>query len=282
MLCAVLLAAVPLEGQTAATVKRKTPGHGIALRIKPKVGDTLYTRAEQQMEMTATTRLGAEDTTMRVHTTMLMLSHTVVQESDGDGTTVVSVTDSVAVSSTGGRAATPSEDARRALQGKRVRMRITPEGTASVLDGPDAPPRDVQALFAQMPAALPKRPVAVGETWTQQTAIPLAAQPSSRGAGVLNVTFRLDSLSRAGELAHVSMRGTLTRDSTAPLPQGIKVAMTGHITGSILVDRRLGWMTDSRTTIAVQSVLTPPPRSKSHPMHFQMRITQRFRTTDDR
>ena len=78
------------------------------------------------------------------------------------------------------------------------------------------------------------------------------------------------------------MRGTLTRDSTAPLPQGIKVAMTGDITGTILVDRRLGWMTDSRTTIAVRSILTPPPHSKSHPMRFHMRITQRFRTTEER
>ena len=234
------------------------------------------------MEMTATTRLGSADTIMTVHTSMLMLSHTIVQESDEDGTTVASVTDSVAVSSTGGRSAKPSEDTRRALQGKRVRMRITPQGTATVLDGPDAPSRDVQALFAQMPATLPARPVAVGETWTQQTAIPLAAQPASKSAGLLNVTFRLDSLSDAGGLAHVSMRGTLTRDSTAPLPQGIKVAMTGDITGSILVDRRLGWMTDSRTTIAVRSILTPPPHSKSHPMRFQMRITQRFRTTEER
>ena len=164
VLCATFVAAVPLPAQGGL--------RPVSLRIKPRVGDTLFTRSEQQMEMTATTRLGSVDTTMTVHTSMLMLSHTIVQESDEDGTTVASVTDSVAVSSTGGRSAKPSEDTRRALQGKRVRMRITPQGTATVLDGPDAPSRDVQALFAQMPATLPARPVAVGETWTQQTAIP--------------------------------------------------------------------------------------------------------------
>src|SRR5919202_3736932 len=77
-------------------------GNAVSLRIRPRVGDTMYTRFEQEVEMTGTTRVGGADTTMTMTSNMLMLSHVLVQASDDRATTVLTITDSVAMATSGG------------------------------------------------------------------------------------------------------------------------------------------------------------------------------------
>jgi hypothetical protein len=48
------------------------------------------------------------------------------------------------------------------------------------------------------------------------------------------------------------------------------------------LDRQRGWMTDSRFTVMVRSLVTPPPSSGLSPMRFETRVTQRLRTMDKR
>ncbi len=250
---------------------------GVLLRIMPRTNDTLHTRFEQEMEVTGRTRVGASDTTLTMRSNMLLLSRVIVQSSDSAGVVVLAVTDSLALAATGGSAII-SESQRRALQGGRVLLRIAPEGTATVLDAPATLAPDLQAVLAQMPAMLPKAAVRIGSSWTQAMTIPMAGQPGG-GAAVLHATFRLDSLTRGGQVAHISLRGTISRDSAAAdLPNGARLVSTGAVTGSMQVDRSRGWWTDSRATITIRSTMHPPPGSSSEPVRFETLITHRMRT----
>jgi len=251
----------------------------VSLRIHPRSGDTLYTRFEQEVEMIGTTRVGSTDTTVTMRSSMLMLSHVLVQASDDRGATVITITDSVSLAALGAGAAVPPEAERRAMQGTRVRLRIAPDGSASVLDAPSDVAPDVRTIVPGMPSTLPDHPVAVGATWRKDMPIPVAGQAGGSPAAMLRATYRLDSLSADGDIAYISMRGTLTRDSTAQSPaQGLKITSTGTITGTMRVDRRRGWWADSRATIDLHSTLSPATGDSGPPMRVQTKITQRMWT----
>lgn len=274
----VFTAATPADAQTA--------GRSILLEIRPRVGDTLHLRFEQQEEMRGTGRLGssAADTTITMTRSMVLLSRVLVQSSDEEGTVVLTVTDSVAVSANGGRNAAPTESIRRALQGSRVRMRITPEGSATVLDDAGALTPDLQSITAQMPASLPRHPVSVGSTWRQVMPIPVAGHGGSGTAATLNSTYRLDSISRDGAVAYISMRGTLSRDAIAggAAAEGIKITSSGSMKGTLVVDLKRKWWADSQASISVNSTLSPPGGASGEPVRVQSRISTWMRATPTR
>jgi hypothetical protein len=264
---------------TAASPLSAQRGRLVTLRIHPRAGDTLYTRFEQEVEMTGTTRLGAVDTTVTMRSSMLMLSHVLVQTSDERGATVTTITDSVSLASLGMHAMVPPESERRAMQGTRVRLRIAPDGSASVLESSGELAHEMRSVIPGMPSTLPDRPVAVGATWRKEMPIPVAGQASGAPAAMLRATYRLDSLSTDGSIAFISMRGTLTRDSTAhQLSHGLRITSTGTITGAMRVDRRRGWWADSHSTIELRSILTPATDSDTPPTRVQTKITQRMWT----
>jgi hypothetical protein len=158
-------------------------------------------------------------------------------------------------------------------------MRVSPDGAMALAAG-DGASAAVRSLLGQMPASLPREPVAVGATWTRAMPLPEAADGTHPGA--LEVQYRLDSLTQDGELAHISMRGALSRDGAAPgAPRGVRFSTSGTVTGSMLVDRRRGWMTDSRVTFALRTLVTPPRETErdsgARPMHIKVHITQRLR-----
>ena len=79
------------------------------------------------------------------------------------------------------------------------------------------------------------------------------------------------------------MRGSVVRDSSAaPLAQGVRMTVNGSITGTLLVDRKRGWLSDARTQMVVHSVFTPPAQSALHPMRISTRVNQRTRLADDK
>jgi hypothetical protein len=135
---------------------------------------------------------------------------------------------------------------------------VFPDG-ATQLESIDTGTVDPQlrSTLSQMPAMLPRKPVRVGRSWHCEVTLPL---PPGRG-GSFKATLRLDSLSRNKDLAYVSLRGRIQRDGP-PSPS------TGIVTGTLLVDRRRGWLTDSRATIQVTSATV------------HMTITEWLRTTD--
>src|SRR5687768_13475454 len=255
----------------------------VLLQIRPRVGDTLRLRIEQEMEISGVGKVRDTDTTMTMRSSMLMLSRSIVIQSDNEGTIVRAITDSVAVDmgAMDPRVATLSDQARRSLQGKEVRVRFSREGSGVVIEADPEIPREVQSVFSQLPAFFPRHQVAVGSTWKQR--IPIPDTGPGQVAGTLEATFRLDSLTRRGRLAHISMRGTVTRDSTAaPLPGGARMTMTGTVTGHMLLDRDRGWVTDASTEMSMRSHIAQPPGSGLQPVKMQMRLVQRQRTMDKR
>lgn len=235
LVTAVVCLAVPLAAS----------GQRVTLQIRPRIGDTLHLRYDQRIE-------ASDAPSVTSVSTLLVLSRTIVEASDSAGTDVVAVTDSVDM------APQSAEPARELLEGRPLHLRVFPDG-ATMLESVDTATVEPQlrATLSQMPAMLPRAPVRVGQSWHCAVTLPL---PPGRG-GSFKARFRLDSLSRNGDLAYVSLRGTVRRD-------GPPAATTGLVTGTLLVDRRRGWLTDSRATIHVTSA------------SLHMTITEWLRTTD--
>ena len=271
---AVLLAAAPVPAD-AQGVFRKA---GIRLEVRPRPGDTIRTRLDQTVEMTGTMVRGATDSSKTVVTTIVVFGRIVPERREGKATRVVAFTDSLDVRSTGGRSALNEEALRRALVGRHLHLLLAPDGSTQIVEEPLETTSALRTLVAEMPATLPNHVVKVGDRWQQVMAIPVAGDPTGTQAGELTTDFRLDSLSRDGRLAFVSLSGSITRDSSAtPLPPGATYSMTGRVEGLVLVDLRRGWITESRAEILIRSALTPPPDSGDPPMRFVMRISQRLR-----
>lgn len=221
----------------------------VTLEIRPRVGDTLHLRYDQRIEASDAPNETTVDTSV---STLLVLSRTIVVGHDKKGTEVVAITDSVDM------APQSAEPARQLLQGRPLHLRVWPDGMMK-LESVDTGTagKQLRATLSQTPAMLPRSPVRVGREWHCDVQLPL---PPGKG-GALKATFRLDSLSQNGELAYVSLHGMLRRD-------GSPAVTTGVVTGSLLVDRRRGWLTDSRATIEVTSG------------SVHMMITEWLRTTD--
>ena len=145
--------AIALACATAVTTT--APAQTVSLRIAPPVGATVRMRLDQRVEMSGTTRLGDADSTATVVTTLLVISRAFVERREGDATVLLTSADSVDASSSGADSLVLAEQMRRALQSRRVRLRIAPDGATEIVgrDAESAP--ELRALFAQMPATLP-------------------------------------------------------------------------------------------------------------------------------
>lgn len=268
---ALLLIAFPIA--TAGAQRR-----AVTLEIRPRAGDTLHMRLDQEVELTGTTRAGTADETKSIVTTMRLLARAIVQRVLSSGVVVQAVTDSVVVTSSDDHAPALLRQMRRSLVGRPVRMRVSPDGTCELLDAEraGAAGQQLSGLVSLMPGTLPRGPVAVGDRWTRTMPLPVAASPDAGSAGTVTATFRLDSLTEGGDLAWVSVHGTVTRDAVGAQRGGSRLTTSGTVAGIMQIDRRLGWMTGASAAVAVQSLLTPPAGSHHAPMRFHVRITQRM------
>jgi hypothetical protein len=266
----------PLEATLAqATASGREP---VLLRLHPRVGDTLHTRLEQQTETSGSQ--GASSALPRPMTTSVVLSaRTIVQTSRATTTTVLTIVDSADVHSSDTRAAAMSAKAERTLLGQRLVLQLAEDG--SVQSARDergvAVARDVAEAMAAMPPVFPHRAVSVGERWEREMPLPAGGPFGARGSAHVRADFRFDSLGRRGQLAYVSMRGQIVPDG-----QTLGLQLTGNVSGTMRVDRERGWMTDSRFSILIKSIVTPPSTTGMPPMHFVTKVTQHLRTMDKR
>lgn len=251
---------------------------GIVLQLRPRLGDTLRMRLDQAVEMSATMRWRAADSTMTITSSLLVFTRAIVDGRDDAGTFMTAMTDSVSLLSTGADSSTAALEARRAFLGRRVRLHVAPDGATEVVGGGVGVNPELRALFAQMPATLPREEIVIGASWSRVMVIPLSSESAPGTGGTLKATFRFDSLSRNGDLAYLSMSGTLSR-AAAPAnePRGGTFAMSGAVLGSLVIDRRRGWLSEARASFTVRSLVTPPAGSASNPMRFKMKITQWMR-----
>jgi hypothetical protein len=259
----------------AAAFAAEAAAQAVMLKIRPRVGDTLVMRLDQLVELE---RDDTADTTSTMSTAMMVVTRAVVEKVNATATTLSCVTDSVTLKENGRSSSARSEKMRAALQGRRVTMSVAPDGGAKVVDGADAN-EELKALFSQMPGTLPRYAVSVGDKWSRSMAIPVGPNKKQTNSTVRAV-FRLDSLADDGGLAYISMQGTLSHDvkSGGSAPKGTTHDMSGTIVGTVLLDRRRGWITDSRTEMTVRSLVSPTMGSISRPMPVRMKVTQRLRT----
>ena len=300
----------PVLAQTSGASARSEPARGahsvtsdaMLLIVRPRVGDTLRLQMEQTIEMSgrqaeAPSRNGPdgldrprpapsprgpdygprrERASLRI-TRLLLYAHSLVEASDLSATTLLATTDSMAMWAGTGSDVGQPQAMPLPLEGRQIRVRVTPDGAMRVNDPPPAA-MELGATLASLPGMLPDTPVRVGDRWERDIMLPSLPVSGFRADGVLRAQFRLDSVTHAGRDAWISMLGTLRRDGAArELPAGTRVVTAGTIRGTMLVDRARAWITDARTVIDVQSEVSPGPVGPSTPMLLDIRIVQRVR-----
>jgi hypothetical protein len=247
---------------------RVTLAQPVLLQIRPHIGDTLGMHLSQTVEMTGTTH-GARTDSMRSLTTSIeVFTRAIVERWTSNGTLMQTITDSVAMSP-----ASPASLAdlrRRAMESRKVWLRVSTDGAMEMVDDGD-PHSELRQIFGEMPAVLARNPVSVGEKWTREMQIPLSSEPGAMGA--VRATFQLDSLAKNGDIAYISMRGTMSRINTpGAAPAGPGYGTSGQLAGTIQIDRRLGWITDSRSSIIVSTTIAAGSARKGDPEREPMRV----------
>jgi hypothetical protein len=186
----------------------------------------------------------------------------------------------VDVSSTDAHARTLARETQRQLEGRRLRLRLSPDGTVGVADHERDVPREVTDLVSVMPASFPRGLVAVGDTWMREMPIPPSASFGVPLGGIVRATFRLDSLGSGSDKAYVSMRGTLQDVAASAANQP---TLSGSVSGTVVVNRRRGWLSESRFVVQMRATIPAASTVQgSAPMQFRMKITQHMLVSDGR
>jgi hypothetical protein len=249
----------------------------VLLQIRPHIGDTLRMHLSQTVEMTGTTRGARTDSVRSMTTSIEVFTRAIAEQWTSNGTLMQTITDSVAMNPAS--AASLEDLKRRAMQAKKVWLRVSTDGAMELVDDGD-PNSELRHIFGEMPAVLSRSAVSVGEKWTREMQIPLSSEPGAVGS--VRATFHLDSLGKNGDIAYISMRGTMSRINTpGAAPAGPGYGTTGQLAGTIQINRRLGWITDSKSSIIVRSSIAANPSRKGEaeraPMQVRTKITQWIR-----
>jgi hypothetical protein len=199
-----------------------------------------------------------------------------VERADPAGTTVLAIVDSVRMRTTGSIGASPFPGVDRGMEGVQMRLRVARSGASEIITGLQQIDPELQALLGAMPAVLPTKAVTVGEAWTRDLPLPAdAATPAS--AGTLRAVFTLDSITANGDLAWISIRGRLIVARPAPGEAAASVQqLSGGLTGTLLLDRRRGWITESRARVTMESLVSVP--GGGTPLLVKVLVTQTMRT----
>jgi hypothetical protein len=250
----------------------------LLLQIRPRAGDTLRMRLDQETDYTGAGMMRTGVGPATLVTTMAMFSRVIVEGEANEETAVLAVTDSVRLWSTDQRGIAAAHQIEAKLKGQRVRFRVTPEGLLALEPAASAP-REVAHLVALMPATFPKGPIKVGETWMREMPLPSGTQFGAQLSGTLHVTLRLDSVTHAGDLAFVTMRGEM-QPASGPGAASQAVLEKGSVNGTMVLDRKRGWLSESWFDILVVTSVTNPPAASA--LRMQMRIIQHMRTAERR
>lgn len=251
-------------------------GNRIVLELRPRAGDTLTLRLDQTTEMSGIRRSGA---TRVMTTTLRMYSRAIVESTTPAFATILALTDSVVVSGSDARAKAVAEETERQLTGKQMRVRMAPDGTVSIAEPQANISREVTDLVSIMPASFPRGSVAVGDTWLREMPIPPSPTMGVPLGGMVKAAFKLDSITSDGNVAFLSMKGTMHPLSDA-IASANPRALVGSVTGSMIVDRRRGWLSESRFRIETRASV--PAIGTTSPMQFRLRITQHMTVLERR
>lgn len=268
-----LLAGATLLIPPAAAARAQS----VRLQLSPREGDTLRVRMEQESELVGIRKTANGETQTTVSTLLQVFSHAIVEGTTPTGAVVLTVTDSALLSTTDPSLGAARGKPIRIPVHREVRMRVAPSGTMELADS-DPDRHEDSELASLMPAAFPTGRVRVGDRWTREMALPSVL--GNAPAGVLRATFRFDSLGRGGSLAYVSMKGEVRKGGESDSGPGSPRLDGGRVEGMMVLDRKRGWLSESRFSIEAGTTLSSPGSLGSAPMHFRMRVTQRVKTLD--
>lgn len=245
----------------------------VLLELRPHAGDTLCMQLEQVTEMTAGSPGAPGAASAKVTTTLRMFSRAIVESTAHIASLILAVTDSVDIASSDPHARAMSEQAERELKGRQMRLRLWPDGAVTLNDGASSVPREVSDLISVMPASFPSRPVGVGDTWLREMPVPAAEAVGVPAGSVVRTRFRFDSMSADGNLAFLSMSGALRPVTTG----AIEDAPVGKVSGSLIVNRVRGWLSESRFLLELRSSAPRKAAEKNAPVRFNVRVSQTMR-----
>ena len=270
------------------TLAPRAGAQRVMLQLRPRVGDTISMRLDQQTEVIgkrdgskSPLTSGSAPTSASMINTSMTFSRAVIESAVASSTTVVAITDSVLLSSTDQHGKASAAAMQHQLQGQRVRLTIAPDGSIAMPKDGSSPAKGMSRTASLIPATFPTKLIAVGEKWTREA--PLPAGTSQLGTGIIGrvkATFRLDSVTHGGDFAYVSMHGDLLPDPKSKGMDGVATVEDGTVDGYMVVDRVRGWLTESQFAIIAHSALRPSFGVVAQPMYFEMRLTQSLRTLD--
>jgi hypothetical protein len=267
------MALATLVGGVAHTFAPVSAGaqQRVVLELRPRFGDTLKMVLHQTTEVSGT-RKGVSAKPMV--TELSMFSRAIVELSTPASALILAITDSVDARSTDSRAAQLVSETERQLEGRSLRVRMSPDGTVGLAERPPDVPSEVNDFIALMPASFPKGSVAIGDTWLREMQIPPSANFGVPVTGLVRAAFRLDSIAKGGDEAYVSMKGTLlpNQDGSAP------GAYTGTVNGAMIVDRRRGWLTESSFLVQMRSSVIATNAGRTDTIHMRLKLTQHMVT----
>jgi hypothetical protein len=272
-------AVVPVVFAALSAAGGRASAQSVTLQIKPHTGDTLRMRLDQESEMTGVRKSAKGEASAMVLTTMRMFSRAIVEGGSEKGTTVLAVTDSVILSTSDDHSRAAAAAAGEQMRGQRVRFNVAPDGSVSMTPNDDGAPREVAQVVSLMPATFPRGAIKVGESWIREMPLPAGAQLGAQLSGKLHVTFRLDSVTHGGDWAYVSMRGELQPVSG---PGAVANTDRGMVNGTMLVDQKRGWLTESWFNIVFNSMQSLPPSTGALWVKMMTRITQHMHTFERR
>jgi hypothetical protein len=242
----------------------------VVLELRPRFGDTVWIRLDQSTEVSISRRGVMSRPTV---TTLSMFSRAIVEVSTAASAMILAITDSVDVSSNDKAASAGASETERQLAGRQMRLRLQPDGTVSVVDDEANVPKQVNEMVSLMPASFPRGSVTIGDTWLREMPIPDAGSGKPM---VVKTAIRLDSVSTDYEIAYLSLRGSVQATS-----QVTQSEVSGSVSGSMTVDRRRGWLSASRFSIQLRT-LVPSSIANEPPLQYLMRVTQQMRVLDKR
>ncbi|HYV96211.1 MAG TPA: hypothetical protein VE967_02010 [Gemmatimonadaceae bacterium] len=252
----------------AATAAPLSAQQRVMLEARPKPGDTLRVTLDHVFTITGGPK-NAPDSATTVSTSYHIATRDVAEREDRGGTIIRARIDTVRMKTSGSMGASPFPGVDRGMEGMTVKLRVMPDGSSELVEGQKQLDKELVAMLGAMPAVLPTAPVAVGESWVRDLPLPADGGDAGNASGTLKATFKFDSLTSGGDVAWVSIQGRVVSDGKAAKDGPGIGQPSGTLAGLLRLDRKRGWLAESRATVTLESVVTlagggPPLVVKVH------------------
>ena len=262
-------------GATVAGAQR------VMLEVRPRPGDTLLVTLDHSVTISGGQH-DSPDSATTITTSYHVVTRDAVERADSRAAIIRALVDSVRMRTTGSIGASPFPGVDRGMEGMKVRLEVLRDGSSRLIDGFEQLDPELRAMFSAMPAVLPHEPVTVGDKWTRALALPADGPSAEPGtAGSIRATFSFDSLTSNGDIAWISLRGRVIPAPKSSWHDDVGAGqMSGSLYGTLRLDRRRGWLSESRASVTIESSVAMPGRGG--PLNVRVHVDQHMSTAPAR